>query len=138
MSGWKKYLTNLNVFIYQVSNGHLGSRLGGQSMLLLHTLGRRSGERRTASLAYYRDGDNYLVVASNWGKENHPGWFYNLMHQPRTTIQVKSNTITVEARQAQGEDYQRLWLLVTRQNAQYVAYQKGMRRRIPILILTPT
>lgn len=107
-------------------------------MLLLHTIGRRSGKRRTASLAYYHNGNNYLVVASNWGKENHPGWFYNLMQQPRTTIQVKSNTIAVEARQAQGEDYQRLWLLVTRQNSQYVVYQKGMKRRIPILILTPT
>jgi deazaflavin-dependent oxidoreductase (nitroreductase family) len=78
------------------------------------------------------------VVASNWGKEIHPDWFNNLMHHPQTTIQVRATSIPVEAYQAQGEEYKRLWELVTSQNGQYLQYQKGMVRQIPIVILKPT
>ncbi len=137
MSNWEKLFPALNVFVYRVSNGHLGNRLGKQSVLLLHTLGRRSGKQRITSLSYYRDGSRYILVASNWGKESHPAWFYNLMHQPRAKIQVGPRTYTVDAHQALGEEYDHLWQLVTRQNAQYFSYQEGLKRRIPILILTP-
>jgi len=112
--------------------------MGGQSVLLLHSLGRKSGKNYTTSLSYYRDGDAYLVVASNWGKEFYPDWFYNLTQHPRTTIQVEATIIVVEAHQAQGEEYKRLWELVTRKNRQYIQYQKGLKRQIPIMILTPT
>ena len=138
MSNWIKFFTNVNVFVYQITNGHLGNRMGRQSVLLLRTIGRKSGKNYTTSLSFYRDGDVYLVVASNWGKENHPDWFYNLMQHPRTTIQVEATSITVDAHQAQGAEYTRLWELVTRQNRQYLQYQKGLERQIPIMILTPT
>jgi len=137
MSSMINFFTRLHVFIYQASHGHLGSQLGRQSMLLLYTTGRRSGKKRVTSLAYYRDGSNYLIVGSNWGKENQPAWFHNLMGQPRATIQVGSKTIAVLARQAQGEEYQRLWGQVTSQNRQYIEYQKHINRRIHIVILTP-
>jgi deazaflavin-dependent oxidoreductase (nitroreductase family) len=138
MPNWNKILTAVNVFVYQNTNGRLGNRMGGQSVLLLHTTGRKSGKSYVTSLSYYRDGNTYLVVASNWGNENHPDWYLNLLHNPRTTIQVGATTILVEARQAQGDEYARLWEVVTRQNKQYLQYQKGMKRKIPIVILTPT
>jgi deazaflavin-dependent oxidoreductase (nitroreductase family) len=112
--------------------------LGRQSILLLHTRGRKSGKSYTTSLSYYRDGKNYVLVGTNWGNENHPDWYLNLLQNPRTTIQVGATTIPVEARQAQEDEYVRLWELVTHQNKQYLQYQKGMMRRIPIVILTPT
>ena len=137
MSNWIKFFTTANVFVYRITKGHLGNRMGGQSVLLLHTLGRKSGKNYATSLSYYRDGDAYLVVASNWGKEYHPDWFYNLMVHPRTNIQVEATSILVDAHQAQGAEYKRLWELVTRQNRQYLQYQKGLKRKIPIMILTP-
>ncbi|HEX9091167.1 MAG TPA: nitroreductase/quinone reductase family protein, partial [Anaerolineales bacterium] len=105
MSSLINIFTRLHVLIYQVSHGHLGSQLGRQSMLLLYTIGRQSGKKRVTTLAYYRDGSNYLIVGSNWGKENQPAWFHNLVLQPRATIQVGPKTITVLARRAQGEEY---------------------------------
>jgi len=138
MSTWIKIFTKANVFVFQLTRGRLGSRMGRQSVLLLHHIGRKSGKSRMTTLTYFRHGDNYLLVASNWGKEYHPDWFHNLMQQPRTTIQVGAVTIPVEARQAQGEEYTRLWELVTRQNDQYIKYQAGLKRQIPIVILTPT
>ena len=136
MSTMTKVFVRANVFLFKMTNGRLGSRMGRQSVLLLHTVGRKSGKPYSTPLSYYRDGDAYLIVASNWGNEDSPEWFRNLVQHPRTTIQVKGTTLQVEARLSDGEEYQRLWEVVTRQNSQYLAYQKTLTRQIPIVILT--
>ncbi len=138
MAKWIKIFTSANAFLFRISGGRLGNRMGGQSVLLLHTVGRKSGKPYTTPLSYYRDGDSYLVVASNWGKEVHSAWFFNLLDHPRTTIQVGGAVIPVEARPAEGKEYERLWAQVTLLNDQYIKYQKGLARRIPIVILKPT
>jgi F420H(2)-dependent quinone reductase len=132
-----KTMSSMNVFLYRLTRGALGSRMGGQSVLLLHTIGRKSGKAFTTPLNYFRDGENYLVVASNWGKEYHPAWYYNLMQQGSTIIQVKNREIRVNATQAADADYDRLWKLVTSRNDFYVRYQKQTSRKIPLVILTP-
>ena len=137
MNMWTRLFTRLHVIIYRLTRGFLGSRVGKQSVLLLNTIGRQTGKNRTTTLSYYREGKNYLVVASNWGMERHPDWYLNLMKKPCTTIQVKGKILQVDARLAQGEEYQRLWQCVTQQNGQYVRYQTGLKRQIPIVILTP-
>jgi deazaflavin-dependent oxidoreductase (nitroreductase family) len=137
MSLMTKLFTRTNAFVLQITNGRLGSRMGKQSVLLLHTIGRKSGQPRTTPLSYYRDGKNYLIVASNWGQDAPPNWLSNLIQQPRVSIQVKNTSLQVEARQAEGQDYERLWALVTSQNAQYLEYQKMVSHPIPIVILTP-
>ena len=137
MANWIKFFTSANAFLFRMTGGRLGNRMGGQSVLLLHTVGRKSGKPYTTPLSYYRDGNAYLVVASNWGKEAHSAWFYNLLDHPRTTIQVGAKVIPVDARPAEGKEYERLWKLVTSQNNQYIKYQTGLARRIPVVILTP-
>lgn len=137
MDDWIKLFTTLHVWVFQLSNGRIGNKLGKQSMLLLHTIGRKSGKDYFTTLSYYRDGENFLLGASNWGKEYQPDWFYNLMQQPHTTIQVGTKKIEVDARQADGDEYKRLWQLVTEKNEQYVDYQKDMQRSIPIVVLKP-
>jgi len=137
MNRLSRAFVKTNIALFRLTGGKLGSQLGSQSVLLLHTMGRKTGKAYTTALSYYRDGERYLIVASNWGNEAHPAWFRNLMDSPQTDIETKQGRLTVEARQAEGEEYQRLWRLVTRQNAQYQRYQQGMSRRIPIVILTP-
>jgi deazaflavin-dependent oxidoreductase (nitroreductase family) len=134
---WIKAMMSTNVFLYRLTRGALGSQMAGQSVLLLHTVGRKSGKAFTIPLNYYQDGENFVIVASNWGKENHPAWFYNLIQQGRTMVQVKNREIRVNASQAKGDDYARLWQLVTRQNDYYIRYQKQTSRKIPLVILTP-
>jgi len=134
---WIKVLMAMNIFFYRLSRGALGSRMAGQSVLLLHTIGRKSGKAFTIPLNYYRDSKSYVIVASNWGKDYDPAWFYNLMQQGQTTIQVKNREISVKASQAAGEDYERLWKFVTSQNDYYIRYQKQTDRKIPLVILTP-
>jgi deazaflavin-dependent oxidoreductase (nitroreductase family) len=137
MNIWVKALMATNVLAYRLSRGLLGSRMAGQSVLLLHTVGRKSGRSYITPVNYYRDGENYVLVASNWGNDSHPGWFFNLMHQSIATIQVKDQTIHARAREATAEEYERLWKYVTSKNDYYVRYQKQTRRKIPIVILTP-
>ena len=74
MSIVTKVFARANAFLLQVTNGRLGSRMGKQSVLLLHTVGRKSGKSYTTPLSYYRDGENYLIAASNWGQEDPPDW----------------------------------------------------------------
>ncbi len=137
MNTMTKLFVAANASIYQMTGGRLGSQLGPQSVLLMHTVGRKSGKSFTTPLTFFRDGENYLVVASNWGQETPPTWFLNLMQQGSTTIQVKDKMIQVRARQAEGEEYQRLWKVVSSRNPQYLQYQKGLQRQIPIVVLTP-
>lgn len=126
-----------NRWLYTRTDGRLGSRLAGQAILLLNTVGRKTGNVHTTPLSYYRDGSAYLVVASNWGKETHPHWLLNLMEQPQATIQVGSSSLNVTARVATEKEQERLWQLVTSQNRQYLKYQEGLARRIPVVQLTP-
>ncbi len=127
----------VNVFLYRLTGGRLGSRMAGQSVLLLHTVGRKSGKAYTTPTNFYQDGKNYVLVASNWGQPNNPAWYYNLLHMDSATIQVKNKTIQVKPRLANGPEYDRLWDYVTSSNKFYTQYQSQTDRKIPLVILTP-
>ena len=72
----------LHVSLYQLTNGRIGGRfIAGSPILLLTTIGRRTGKRRTRPLAYVRDGERYVLCASNGGSPAHPGWYHNLCHR---------------------------------------------------------
>lgn len=137
MNPFAKIFTRVNAWLVRATGGRVGAQLGAQSVLLLQTVGRKSGKVRTTPISYYRDGANYLVVASNWGMETMPDWYHNLQAQPKATIEVKGKAIAVTARTATGAEYARLWQLVTSQNQQFVDYQKSTQRQIPVVTLTP-
>ena len=138
MNRWINSFTSIHIALYRLTGGFLGGKLGRQSILLLHSTGAHTAKKHITTLSYYRDRQRYLVVASNWGKGRNPGWYYNLLAHPQTTIQVMSQTIAVQAQPALADEYPRLWQLVTSQNDQYRRYQYGLNRRIPIMILTPS
>ncbi len=127
----------LNIFLYRLTGGALGGRMMGQNVLLLTTLGRRSGKERVTPVNYYRDGENYFLVGTNWGKPVQASWYLNLMHRPSAVIQVKRKTLAVTARPADEDEYARWWPHVTSLNPFYPRYQAQTRRRIPIVVLTP-
>ena len=107
-------------------------------MLLLRTVGRKSGLPRTAALLYVRDGDSYVVVASKGGAPENPGWLHNLLAAPDVEIQVGRDRIPVRARIAEGEERTRLWARADQVNqGQYDAYQSRTSREIPVVVLDP-
>jgi deazaflavin-dependent oxidoreductase (nitroreductase family) len=77
-------------FIYPLTGGRLLGSMGSNSpLLLLDTVGRKTGKRRTVPLVYFMDSDRYIITASASGADSNPGWYYNLRASPQTTIQVK-------------------------------------------------
>jgi deazaflavin-dependent oxidoreductase (nitroreductase family) len=135
MEIWIRVLMSVNVFLFRLTGGRLGSRMSGQDVLLLQTVGRKSGVERTIPVNYFRDGSNYVLVASNWGKPHHPAWYLNLLKQPSATIQVRERKLRVTARPAGEADYDRLWRDVTGKNPFYLRYQQQTARKIPLVIL---
>lgn len=131
-------LLTVHQWLYEQSDGRIGTSLGGRPMLLLRTVGRRSGEPRTAALLYVRDGDNYAVIASKGGAPQHPAWFHNLRAQPNVEIQVGRERIPVRARVAEGEERARIWARADEVNqGGYVDYQSRTSRVIPVVVLEP-
>jgi deazaflavin-dependent oxidoreductase (nitroreductase family) len=113
----------------------------GVPTLLLRTIGRRSGATRTNGLVYARDGDDYLVVASNGGADRPPAWQHNLRAHPDVEIQIARERRKGAARvvEPSDTDYDRLWKIVNDHNRdRYSAYQKQTERPIPVIVIRPT
>ena len=127
--------------VYQATSGWVGHRVPGMPPnLLLHTVGAKTGQPRTNSLTYARDGDDFLIVASKGGAPKNPAWFHNLKAHPRVEINVGPRRLTVTARPVtpQDPDYARLWQIVNDNNAhRYDEYQRHTTRPIPVIVLTP-
>ena len=132
-----KWFTALNRLLIRISNGRIGSKLGSQTILLLHTIGRKSGKQYETPIAYFYHEGQYLIVASNWGKDKQADWFLNLKEKPRTTIEVRGKTIPVEAHEALGDEYDRLWKFATERHSPYLNYQSMTARQIPIMVFLP-
>ena len=133
-----RLFTRLHVLLYRLSGGRIGGTLSGVQILLLESVGRKTGQRRTTPLAYIRDGDNYVVTASNGGEPHHPGWYYNLHSQPQTVIQVIDQHISVEVEQANPEERRRLWAELVKRNPRFDEYRRKTSREIAMFILHPT
>jgi deazaflavin-dependent oxidoreductase (nitroreductase family) len=127
----------VNTFLIRISKGRIGEQLGTQTILILHTVGRKSGLPRSIPIAYFFYEGKYLIVESNWGKDIHADWYLNLQKQPQASIDVKGNTIKVSASFAEGEEYIRLWEYVTKKHPPYLGYQKMTKRKIPIAVFEP-
>ena len=129
-----KWFMSINSLFIRLSHGRVGSRLGTQTILILHTSGRKSGQDRAIPIAYFDYEGNYLIVASNWGKDRQADWYLNLKKDPRAMLEIKGKHIPVIAREAQGEEYDRLWKFATERNPPYLDYQKVKARHIPIMV----
>jgi deazaflavin-dependent oxidoreductase (nitroreductase family) len=93
-------ITVLHRALYRATGGRIGANMAGMRMLLLETLGRRSGQRRATPLLYVEDGERFVVVASNAGDARNPAWLLNLRKHPEAGIQVGTRRVAVRAREA--------------------------------------
>src|SRR5579863_8725667 len=119
--------------LYRISGGWLGERQLSYSMLLLHTIGRKTGQKRTHTLLYIRDGENLVVCASNNGSPQPPAWYLNLEANPRVRIQHGRIQREVIAEMASPEERERLWQMLLKVRPQYADYQKITSRVFPIV-----
>ena len=122
--------------LYRLSGGLLGANVGAP-ILLLTTLGRKSQQSRTTPLLYLKDGDHWIIVASNGGDDRHPAWWLNLKANPIAQIQVGRVVNQVRAREATELERNRLWPHLVGMYSVYDDYQRRTSRKIPIVFLEP-
>lgn len=132
-----RYGGALHRALYRASGGRVGGRLWGLRVVLLTTVGRRSGKRRTVPLLSLRDGDNVVVIASYGGLDQPPAWWLNLEAHPDAELEEGGTSRAVVARTAVGDERARLWARVTAQAPGYLDYERRTDREIPVVILEP-
>ena len=126
--------------IYDTTGGRIGHRMLGVPCVLLRTTGRKSGEPRCNALVYAKDGDSFVLVASNGGSDRPPGWLFNVKADPTCVVQLKTVKASATARVVESgtEDYARLWELVNANNRdRFKGYQTKTSRPIPLVVVTP-
>ncbi|RMI30792.1 nitroreductase/quinone reductase family protein [Nocardia stercoris] len=105
-------------------------------LLLLTTIGAKSGEPRTWPLAFHRAGANLVVFAANGGRGNRPGWYYNLRANPAATVEVGTETYTATAEFASASERQRLWDELVEKFPAVTDFQAKVSWEIPVITLT--
>jgi len=123
--------------VYRATGGKLFGRMGKSPILLLNTVGRKTGGKRTSPLLYVMDGEDFVIIASKGGAATHPAWYLNLRANPEATVEIGDRELQVEAEVADPEDKARLWQKMVEIYPTYDDYQRKTEREIPLLVLRP-
>ncbi len=133
MSDWNTQI----IEEFRANEGKVGGNFAGAPLLLLHSIGAKSGLERVNPMMYLADGDRYLVFASKAGAPVNPDWYHNLRANPRVTIEVGTQTIEVEATELVGEERTRMYDKQASLYSGFATYQETTDRVIPVVALTP-
>jgi deazaflavin-dependent oxidoreductase (nitroreductase family) len=126
--------------VFRLSGGRttLSAWISGLPIIMLTTTGARTGRQRTLPVLALPDGDRLVVIASNYGRASHPGWYYNLRARPDATISWKGSSVDVHARELAGEERQRYVDRGIEAYPWWAPYhQRAAPRLIPVIMLTP-
>jgi deazaflavin-dependent oxidoreductase (nitroreductase family) len=93
-----------NILVLRLSRGRFGGRQQNLPVLILHTVGRKTGKPRQTPLLYLQDGERYVIVASRGGSDAPPAWWLNLQAAPEATIEIKGSKLRVTAREATADE----------------------------------
>jgi deazaflavin-dependent oxidoreductase (nitroreductase family) len=123
---------------FRANNGVVGGPFEGASLLLVHHTGAKSGKERVNPLAYQDLDNGYAVFASKGGAPTNPDWYYNLIANPDTEVELGSEIIPVRARVAESEERERIWNEQKRRAPGFAQYEKTTGgRTIPVVVLEP-
>lgn len=129
----------LDRFVLKRSKGRL-TALGpiGMPLLVLHTTGRKTGQKREQPLTYVRDGNRLVVVGTNFGQAHHPAWTANLLAMPQAEVTLGGRTVSVVATQLHGEEQQQFLRAFAKIGQNYAAYTDRTDRYIRVFALERT
>lgn len=133
-----KLFMALHVFFYHSSGGRMGGNMNGFKVLILNTVGRKSGKVHSNPVSYFEREGGYLVVASNGGQANHPAWYHNLKANPAFNIQVMDKVLPVQAGIITGDNRAKLWKSVVEEAPAFANYEHSTTREIPLVLLRGT
>jgi deazaflavin-dependent oxidoreductase (nitroreductase family) len=130
-SGWNQRIIDE----FRANGGRVGGPFEGAPLLLLHTTGARTGERRVNPVMYQADGERLAVFGSKGGGPTNPDWYHNLVANPRASVEVGTEAFDVIARIAQGEERERIWQRQKQRYPGFAEYERNTTRQIPVIIL---
>jgi deazaflavin-dependent oxidoreductase (nitroreductase family) len=122
---------------FRGNGGRVGGAFEGAPLLLLHTVGAKSGKERVNPVMYQAMGESYAVFASKGGAPENPAWYHNLLANPDVTIEVGTALVPVTARAAEGEERELIWQRQKSDYPGFAEYEEKTTREIPVVILTP-
>jgi deazaflavin-dependent oxidoreductase (nitroreductase family) len=123
---------------FRTHEGKVGGGFEGKTLLLLHTRGARSEEERINPVAYVKDQDRYVVIASKGGAPTNPDWYYNLLKNPQVTIEVGTEKLQARASVAEEPERTRLYNKMVDMMPGFDDYRRKTTRQIPVMVLTST
>ena len=121
---------------FRKNHGKVGGYFEGAPLLLLHSIGKRSGKTRVNPMMYLKEGERYLVFASKGGADTHPDWFINLKAHPDVQIEVGDEKIDVHAEEIKGTEHDTLYARQAKLYPGFAEYQRKTKRIIPVVALT--
>jgi deazaflavin-dependent oxidoreductase (nitroreductase family) len=127
-----------NIAEFRANHGRVSGQFEGAPLVILHTVGARSGKQRTNIMMYLADGDRYLIFASKAGADDNPAWYWNLKAHPDVRIEVGDNTLDVHATELQGGERDEKYALQAERFPGFADYKDNTSRTIPVVALTPT
>lgn len=135
MKALMKAFVKAHVWLYRSSGGRRGGTMSGRKLILLTTIGKRSGQPRTVPVVPFLDGKDMYVMASMGGAPAHPAWYQNLVANPEVRVQLGSDTWRARAIPLEGKERDDLWIRVTAEMANFGKYQLKTSRVIPVVRL---
>ncbi len=121
---------------FRANAGKVGGPFAGSTLLLLHTIGAKSGQSHVNPVAYVRDGDRLVIIASKGGAPTNPDWYYNLVAHPLATVEVGTERFQVQATIAVEPERRRLYNQMVAMMPGFADYERKTTRIIPVFILT--
>jgi deazaflavin-dependent oxidoreductase (nitroreductase family) len=126
-----------NIEEFRANHGRVGGQFEGAPVLLLHSIGARSGEERVTPMMYLADGDRYLVFASAAGADKNPAWYHNLVANPDVSIEVGDGSVDVHAVELQSAERDAKYAVQAERYPGFAEYERKTTRTIPVLALVP-
>lgn len=118
---------------FRENAGKVGGRFDGAPMILVHHTGAKSGTERVTPLVYFPEGDRIFVFASKGGAPENPAWFHNLVANPRTKVEVGTETFDVVARVLEGAERDEYFGKQSEVMPNFAEYQRNTTRTIPVV-----
>ena len=123
---------------FRANDGVVGGYFTGVPIALVHHTGAKSGIERIAPLASQKLDNGWAVFASKGGADENPAWYYNLLSNPETKVEVGRETYEVRAYEAKDEEYDRIWNKQKSDLPTFAEYEKRTKRSyIPVIVLEP-
>jgi deazaflavin-dependent oxidoreductase (nitroreductase family) len=121
---------------FRANGGKVGGFFENMTLLLLHTVGAKSGEHRLNPTAYIKEGEELIIAASKAGADSHPDWYFNLIANPEVRVEVGDEEFSAVAESAQEPERTHLYDKLKKKYPGFVEYEQKTKRVIPIIKLS--